>query len=400
MVKKTVFRAAAVVGGCLVSLLLAELVLKASNVWIGRHSDTMFTLIEYDEVLGWKMKPNINEKIDLVDVEGIPVRSNNAGFWDKEFDLQKPLHRCRIAFLGDSFTWGMGVRQEERFSDLVAAANPEWESLNFGVPGYGTDQSLLLWQHIARRYQPDLVILTIYQNDYIDNIYLVRYGRRKPYFELKGETLELKNVPVNPTDFWNDGIFNEAAPPYASFFPDPVQRRSRIAHWLAKNSDLVRFSYTVFRAVNIAVPVEAQEESRRSNDGKPPHAYTVASSKSQLSPAQLMQLRLLGAVVKQLAEQVEATGARFAVVLSGSRIPQYELQEEAFSKAGISYLDATSEVLASRLPGGKRQVYYPYSGHWTPAAHRVVGDLLAKSIRERALCADTGVRGATRLAPG
>jgi len=26
----------------------------------------MFTVIEYDEALGWKMKPNINEKIDLV----------------------------------------------------------------------------------------------------------------------------------------------------------------------------------------------------------------------------------------------------------------------------------------------------------------------------------------------
>jgi hypothetical protein len=99
-----------------------------------------------------------------------------------------------------------------------------------------------------------------------------------------------------------------------------------------------------------------------------------------------MQVRLLGAIVKQLAEQVEATGARFAVVLSGNPIPQYELQKEAFSKAGISYLDATSEVLGSRLPDGKKGVYYPYSGHWTPAAHRAVADLIAKAIREMRLC--------------
>lgn len=389
MMKKVLFRALAVVGGCLVSLLLAELVLKVSNIWIGRHSDTMFTVIEYDGILGWKMKPNIHEKVDLVDVEGIPVRSNSEGFWDNEFVLQKPLHRCRIAFLGDSFTWGMGVREEERFTNLVAAANPEWESLNFGLPGYGTDQSLLLWQHIAHRYQPDLVILTIYQNDYVDNMYVVRYGRRKPYFELKeGEKLELRNVPVDPTNFWNDGIYNQAAPPYVSFFQVPIQKRSRIVHWLVKNSNLARFSYTVFRANNRRAPVEAQEESRKSRYENLPGSNTVGSSKSEPALAQQMQVSLLGALVEQLAEQVEAAGAGFAVVFSGEPILQYRLQQEAFSNGRIAYLDATTEVLANRLPDDRMQVYYPLSKHWSPAAHRVVADLVAKSIREQALCTE------------
>lgn len=146
------FRAIALLVGCFVSLLVAEVVLRLSNAWIGRHSDAMFTVIEYDRVLGWKMKPIINEKIDLVDVEDIPMRSNSSGFWDKEFVLQKPPDRCRIAFLGDSFTWGLGVREEERFTDLLAAANQGWESLNFGIPSYGTDQSLLVWQQLAHRY--------------------------------------------------------------------------------------------------------------------------------------------------------------------------------------------------------------------------------------------------------
>jgi hypothetical protein len=373
MVKKTVFRAAAVVGGCLVSLLLVELLLRVSNVWIGRHSDTMFTVIGFDATLGWKMKPNINEKIDLVDVEGIPVRSNSAGFWDKEFVLQKPLGRCRIAFLGDSLTWGMGAREEERFTNLLAIANPDWESLNFGIPGYGTDQSLLVWQHIAHHYQPDLVILTIYQNDYVDNMHVVRYGRRKPYFELnKGQRLELRNVPVDSTDFWHDGIFNQAAPPYEPFFQDPLQRRSRIVHWFAKNSDLVRLSYTLSRFNRKADHDEKQAPTTLPN--------------LELTPAEHMQVKLLSVLVEELAGQVKAVGARLAVILSGDLGPQYRMQKKALSEAGIICIDATTDVLAKELGNSRERVYYPYSGHWTPGAHGAVAILLAKGIRERGLC--------------
>jgi len=358
----------------------------------------MFEVITYDSILGWKMKPGINGKVDLVDVEGIAVRTNSLGFWDREFAHKKPPGRCRIAFLGDSFTWGMGVREEERFTNLLAAANPDWEGFNFGVPGYGTDQALLLWKHMAHRFQPDLVVLTIYQNDYVDNMYLVRYGRRKPYFELKeDEKTELRNVPVDPTDFWDDGIFHQPAPAYVSFFGNPIQKRSRIVHWLAKNSDLARFIYTLIRTNSATA--EAQIEDRRlriedrglkgpATSDRRAATSAVASSGIELTSAQQMQVTLLGAVVQHLAKEVKAAGAGFLVVLSGEPIPEYELQKERFSEAGIAYLEATTELLAGRLPAGKKQVYYRYNKHWTPAAHRVVADLIGETIREKGLCAE------------
>ena len=62
-------RALLIFVGLLGTVLTAELGLRISNVWIGRHSDTMFTVIDYDEELGWKMKPNVSARIDLVDTE-------------------------------------------------------------------------------------------------------------------------------------------------------------------------------------------------------------------------------------------------------------------------------------------------------------------------------------------
>jgi len=352
------------------ALMLTEGFLRISNIWVGRHSDTMFRIIEYDSLLGWKMKPNINEKIDLVDVEDIPVRSNREGFWDKEFSLEKSSGRCRIAFLGDSFTWGMGVSEEERFSNLVSSADPRWESLNFGVPAYGIDQSLLLWQSIAHRYQPNLVALTVYQNDYLDNSSLVRYGRRKPYFELsKEQKLEAKGIPVDKTDFWKEGIFNQIAPPYTSWFNEPVEHRSRIVHWFAKNSDAARAAYTFFRIRRTQKTEEIHNEE----------------GKGGLGPLEKYQVELLRLLVEQLEREAENAGTRLIVVLAGEPNPRFELQKEKFDQAGLTYVDATTENLRN-LSAGEFPIYQRFSRHWTSEAHRAVANLLIQEIQKRGFC--------------
>lgn len=369
--KKIASRVFALLGGCLTALFIAEFVLEVSNVWIGRHSDTMFTLVEYDPYLGWKTKPNLNTKVDLVDVEDIPVQTNTQGFWDQEFSLKKPENVCRIIFLGDSFTWGMGVREEERFSYLLQTMNPRWETLNFGVPGYGTDQALLLWQRLAHSFKPDMVVLTVYENDYKDNMFLVRYGRRKPYFEIAGDgDLVSKGVPVEPIDFWKDGIFNKVAPPYESFFEEPTQKRSRIIHWLAKNSNFARSLYTLWR--RIETPSE-----------DPPLSTQV--SPPSLTVAQEEQVELLLALVSHLAEEVQAQGAKLIILFAGHLTPRHGVAMAALKTREITVINATSTVLAEQI-SSQESVYYRFSKHWTPAAHRAVAAILGEILQKQGLC--------------
>jgi len=371
--KRVLSRAIALLLGCFGALFLAEGFLRISNVWIGRHSDTMFEVIRHDPQLGWRMKPGLQKKIDLVNREDIPVRSNSVGFWDEEFTEKKEPGRCRIAFLGDSFTWGLGVSEEGRFSNLVEAEDPNRESLNFGMPGYGTDQSLLVWRGVASFYQPDLVVLTIYDNDYRDNLYMVRYGRRKPYFELNGDqSLELKGVPVDPKNFWQDGVFNRAAPPYEYLFPEPAEKRSRIIHWFSKNSDLVRFVYTLRRR---------SEKKADRDEAKP---------SSALGLLQRLQIKLLAALVGQFSKEIEETGAKFLVVLAGRSHPEHRSLKKILDSKGAPYVDMTTDILAQNLFVKGQRVYYLYSGHWTPNAHQAVANLLAKFIQERDLCDVTG----------
>lgn len=372
-VRRALFAALAIGVGSLLGFGLAEGLLRWSNMWIGRHSDTMFDVMEQDRELGWRMKRRFRGTVDLVDVEDLPVRSNSDGFWDNEFETYKRQEVCRVAFLGDSFTWGFGVRETERFSNLLGLTGGI-QPMNFGIPGFGADQAYLTWR-FARRFRPDLVVFTLFENDYIDNLHVVRYGREKPYFVLDNGALEIRNVPVGARTFWDDGVFNEVAPPYAHLFPEPVQRRSRIAHWLAKKSDVARFVYTLSRTA----PSSAPSSPHPVRMDAPPSVLD-GSGDGALSRAAIEQVAVLNAIVGLLATEVRQEQAEFLVILAGHSIDKVDVQKRELARVGIPYLDATTVPLAKSLPGGSADAYLPYSRHWTPASHQVVAALLTDYI--------------------
>ena len=65
-----------------------------------------------------------------------------------------------IWFMGCSYTYGWGVKDDETFPWLIQRALPNREVVNFGVNGYGTVHSLLqLEQALAQGPPPALVVL-------------------------------------------------------------------------------------------------------------------------------------------------------------------------------------------------------------------------------------------------
>jgi hypothetical protein len=94
------------------------------------------------------------------------VSRNHAGFRDREFAEAKPDGVYRIAVVGDSFTFGNGIRQDERYSELLRTNLPSrFEVLNFGTPGANLPQHRSLVADLLPRIQPDFVLLQWYVND-------------------------------------------------------------------------------------------------------------------------------------------------------------------------------------------------------------------------------------------
>jgi lysophospholipase L1-like esterase len=154
-----------------------------------------FKFYRFDEQLGWSNAPLMTGTFRRADFE-YPVRINRFGMRQKDVTLEKRPGVFRIAFMGDSFVWGIGVAEEERFTERVGAL-PGIEALNFGVSGYGPLQQYLLLDKV-KTFSPDLVVLVFcLNNDFDDNVFYERYGYYKPYAVLDsaGE-IQIKGYPL------------------------------------------------------------------------------------------------------------------------------------------------------------------------------------------------------------
>lgn len=99
------------------------------------------------------------------------VHYNTWGFRGRDFDLVKPEGVYRIAVIGDSITYGRGIEEKDRFTNLLEKQlNDEegkgrYEVLNFGRPGAETIDHLDFLNDPVLSTDPDFVLLQWYTND-------------------------------------------------------------------------------------------------------------------------------------------------------------------------------------------------------------------------------------------
>ncbi|MFN7976817.1 MAG: SGNH/GDSL hydrolase family protein [Vicinamibacterales bacterium] len=95
------------------------------------------------------------------------VRHNHYDYRGGEFEEVKPAGVYRVAVMGDSFTYGNGVREDQRFSNLVGAAlaDRHVEVLNFGFPGNNWPEHVRTLERRVLRLRPDFVLLQWGTND-------------------------------------------------------------------------------------------------------------------------------------------------------------------------------------------------------------------------------------------
>ena len=234
--------------------------------------------------------------------EGIATfRINSDGLRDGEHTVPKPPGVFRIAVLGDSFAEALQVNREETFwsvlerelADCPALASRRVETLNFGVSGYSTGQSLITLQRTVWRYQPDIVLLAFFTgNDVADNMPGLSGYARRPYFRLSGDVLVLDDSFNRTSQFrllrliWTTLV-------------DPLIDHSRLLQLLNETRRKLQASELRMIAKAVAAP-----------DGK---AKGLSGSvfRSPDTPAWEQAWAITEALLLTMRKQVEAHGARF-----------------------------------------------------------------------------------------
>jgi len=101
------------------------------------------------------------------------VSINSHGFRGPEIRGERSPGDLRIICLGDSFTFGVGVSDEETYprqlEDLLTKRWPgrRPEVINAGVQGYATYQEVDWLRSRGVEFDPDVVVLAVYFNDVV-----------------------------------------------------------------------------------------------------------------------------------------------------------------------------------------------------------------------------------------
>jgi len=109
---------------------------------------------------------------------GTPVQINEFGFRSPPFAKERSPGTYRVICVGDSFTFGMGVRQEESWpAQLEARLSPppgyhRIEVVNAGVPGYNLRQYGRQIELALLEYEPNLILMGLVENDLEPSFYV------------------------------------------------------------------------------------------------------------------------------------------------------------------------------------------------------------------------------------
>lgn len=116
-----------------------------------------------DSEVGYLHKPS--SKAHLM---GVDVEINSKGLRNKEFSEQPDPNKHRILFLGDSLTFGWGVKEEETFArrleNSLSVEKPV-EVINAGHGNYNSTQEANFFFKYAQNWNPQQVVLFYFIND-------------------------------------------------------------------------------------------------------------------------------------------------------------------------------------------------------------------------------------------
>jgi lysophospholipase L1-like esterase len=333
------------------------------------HSEaapTFQALFMPDAAIGYRLRPGSQMRFVTAEFD-TRIAINAQGVRDDADIGPKSPDERRIVVLGDSLVMSVQVEARQTFCKLLEerlnrAGGPiRYRVINAGVQGYGPVEELLFFREIARAFQPDLVIGTIFVGN--DAEEAVASAPR-----LRGDR--------PPAEALSDSLVNRMR---------RLVRRSMVLQVLR-----LRLVAVTDRMPRLGAPPE------------PP----LQSYAAHPAPRIEQGLRTARECLQAIAAESRASGARAMVMLMPARFQvddaDYARLKDAVAGTGgtlvrdaatIRFREALAPLqvpvfdalpaLRAALPGP--DVFFQQTVHLTPRGHQIVAEALEVFIRGQGL---------------
>jgi lysophospholipase L1-like esterase len=274
-------------------------------------------------------------------------RINSKGLRsDREFSYEKPAGTVRILALGDSFTIGYEVLQEQSYPELLERLLRQKgyavEVINAGVSGFSNAEALVFLEQEGKKYQPDIVTLGFFENDLEDNV-------RTDLYRLRDGKLQAYKKTYLPAIRQSDRL--NAMP---------------VIRWLSENSFLYNY-------LNRAAALFLKKKFEMS------HLEEITKQGNASVSADQYRNDLAYHLVLKIYETAKNAGAYFVLM----DIPNFRYEKsfpEGYSKEKAA--DAFVDALDILQPYRSSSTLYRQHGnrHWAEKSHEIMAAHLAEVL--------------------
>jgi len=252
------------------------------------------------------------------------------------------------------------------------------ETINAGVRGYGTDQSLLYYRRSGRELKPDLVIFHHSPNDIRNNMTLHRMRRPfgKGVFAVDADgTLREQGIPV-PEYPLCSAVMMDSHYEVVRLDTPAARTACGLEMFLTDRSAFFTYVTQVLQRTPTVI-----RWLHRLGSGTREVARTGAGillpGVANADPRDDAAIVLTRALIVALAREVRSDGAEFLLWISTPALR--EIGRWEIETAGIN-------VIHTEMPMalvGPFPTSFKNDGHWTAFGHRLVGDMLVASLLKR-----------------
>ncbi|MBU2540512.1 MAG: SGNH/GDSL hydrolase family protein [Candidatus Omnitrophica bacterium] len=313
---------------CLTLLFLfltLEVIVRTYYFFQGEHKFYMLVESFYDSKLGWKGKQI---------------------FGDPESEKYK------IFFIGDSFTHGC-VLSEEHMYYTVLADSLDAEIFAYGAGGYGTLQEYLILDKFFDEIKPDLVMLQVCDNDFVNNSW-----------ELESRSFYNNHLMMRP--YLREGKIEYRFP----------RSLGNIRVFLCLHSNLF---YLSFNRIDRILAILAKKGLL--------HSVEEDISKKELDFVPFKRaVFTTNSIIAKMKQRVGNTPiVAFSV---DNRQPYFKHFRRIFKKNNIEFIEAVPKLIGESEEKGlglRLEEPSPFAGHFNGLGNRICAETLIKAMGDLGL---------------